>query len=863
MSKLGGWVGRHRIAVGFAAGALLTLFAVAVVGYLVLADQHRSARVLAAALSQALARDVHIDRVTEMNPSRVVMKGIRLSKERGWPADIVAESVEASGPLLAAARGAAAPIQIQVTRPTISTGGDAAGLAALEGLRQGIADFLASPAVVDVGVTGGVLEAPTAASEAVTFDAILRKGPGTVRGEVMLRDRAQARFGLGLDARPEGDTVRLALSGEGQIAPLAPWLPLALVRAVGPAPVDLRAQLGLSSQGIAWRGGSAAGWEISRPSRARCRSARACCASPSSGGSVDLGFVAAVAGQTDPVRGRAELTDGEISWSPERGGWPSARADLRVVEATLPPAVAGSDVRVQGLETRLTLEPREARAVLRGELHGDRVGAAGVELAPVSTSWLVDLGADGAVTRAELSGLTAQVLGVPVRATVTHHALRARTDARLETTAARLDPLMRQLGMDWLGPSDQLRAGSLRLVVTDLDPHGWTEGKVDADIRGLGLKQPDGETRVDRARVGATVQGGSAAITLEAVEVQGAALYLQGVLPRVEGSADVVRAAVGAGLKRASLVARDAQGREMALADVSRLAPGITGPMRLTVRSPALERLASLWPTVQRHVTGSAAIELLSPDGGFETYEGRFDLKIPSAELLDGKREPARRLGGRADPSGRTRAGRRPLAGRADHGGRAHRVRGRALRRLGRRRGSSTTGSASTASATRLYSGQGQGTLNLKLGDDGPSAEAHLTGEGVRIEEFIAAYGIRGGTMTGLLRYDLNMRYREGRLAADGRAVVPEGGTVTIELLDKFLSYASADPTGVVRRALGNLREFDFRAAELTARTASDDIRVTLEMQGRERFGIFPPRVRAINIRDMPLGFLAQQFPSP
>ena len=238
MSKLGGWVGRHRIAAGFAAGALLTLFAVAVVGYLVLADQHRSARVLAAALSQALARDVHIDRVTEVSPSRVVMKGIRLSKERGWPADIVAESVEASGPLLAAARGAAAPIQIQVTRPTISAGGDAAGLAALEGLRQGIADFLASPAVVDVAVTGGVLEAPTAASEAVTFDATLRKGPGSVRGEVLLRDRGQARFGLGLDARPEGDTVRLALSGEGQIAPLAPWLPPAVVRAVGPAPVE-------------------------------------------------------------------------------------------------------------------------------------------------------------------------------------------------------------------------------------------------------------------------------------------------------------------------------------------------------------------------------------------------------------------------------------------------------------------------------------------------------------------------------------------------------------------------------------------------------------------------------------------------
>jgi hypothetical protein len=132
----------------------------------------------------------------------------------------------------------------------------------------------------------------------------------------------------------------------------------------------------------------------------------------------------------------------------------------------------------------------------------------------------------------------------------------------------------------------------------------------------------------------------------------------------------------------------------------------------------------------------------------------------------------------------------------------------------------------------------------------------------VRIEEFIAAYGIRGGTMTGLMRYDLNMRYRGGRLGADGRFEVPEGGTVTIELLDRLLAWANADPSGVVKRALGNLREFDYKAAEVTVRTAADDIRVSLNLQGRERFGIFPPRVKEINIREMPVGFLARQFPA-
>jgi hypothetical protein len=90
---------------------------------------------------------------------------------------------------------------------------------------------------------------------------------------------------------------------------------------------------------------------------------------------------------------------------------------------------------------------------------------------------------------------------------------------------------------------------------------------------------------------------------------------------------------------------------------------------------------------------------------------------------------------------------------------------------------------------------------------------------------------------------------------------VPEGGTVTIELLDRLLAYAEADPTGVVKRALGNLRAFDYKAADMTVRSAADDVRVNLSLQGRERFGIFPPRVKEINVRDMPLGFLARQFP--
>src|SRR5262249_49750295 len=133
-----------------------------------------------------------------------------------------------------------------------------------------------------------------------------------------------------------------------------------------------------------------------------------------------------------------------------------------------------------------------------------------------------------------------------------------------------------------------------------------------------------------------------------------------------------------------------------------------------------------------------------------------------------------------------------------------------------------------------IYSGEGGGTVTLEFASGGPVVQAHLTGQGVRIEEFMAAYGIRGGTMTGLLGYDLKLKLAGGQLAADGQFLVPDGGTVTIELLDRLLKYADADPTGVVKKALGNLRGFDYKAAEGAVRTASDGLRVSLSLQGRE-----------------------------
>ena len=36
---------------------------------------------------------------------------------------------------------------------------------------------------------------------------------------------------------------------------------------------------------------------------------------------------------------------------------------------------------------------------------------------------------------------------------------------------------------------------------------------------------------------------------------------------------------------------------------------------------------------------------------------------------------------------------------------------------------------------------------------------------------------------------------------------------------------------------------------------------MTVSLKGREILGIFPPRVKEINVVEMPLGFLNKQFP--
>src|SRR5262249_57708421 len=74
----------------------------------------------------------------------------------------------------------------------------------------------------------------------------------------------------------------------------------------------------------------------------------------------DLALAAPAAGVQGPVKGRAEIADGEVTWVPERGGWPDARVTLNLLDTALPASAVGVDVRTPGVEARLALGARHA-----------------------------------------------------------------------------------------------------------------------------------------------------------------------------------------------------------------------------------------------------------------------------------------------------------------------------------------------------------------------------------------------------------------------------------------------------------------------------------------------------------------------
>jgi hypothetical protein len=846
-----GWVGRHRVLAAFVGGACLTLVVLAAAGYWVLSDQRRSARALAVTLSRALAREVRIDRVTDLTPDRVVMRGVELPGSGGWPATIVAERVEATGPLLAAARGDAAPVRVTVVSPTVQMpagagGGDLAG--ALPGILDAVRGLLTNPALLDVAVTGGRMRGGGGAE----FELNLLKGDKQARGTLTVRDDAGSPpLVLGVEGKLDGATARVVVSGQGPLAPVAAWLPPAAVATLRERALDLRvdADVGQADAVARVRLAVADGLDAAGTVALKAGSVEATFPKTT----VDLGLVAGAAGLDWQPTGRAEINDLAATWKSDRGRLPTLRAVVRVPALGVP-AAAGADITLDRLEATVALDGAAADPVLTGEARAARLRTTRLDGAPVEVTYEVALDRQWGVTRVEVASLRAGAEGARLQGNARFDAKAGLLDARLEGDDVEAEGLVRRLLPGWLDRADLLRVTGLRLTATGLDPRSLQRGSTRLEARGFRLTRPQGQLAGGRLSAHTEFAADGAKTEVAAERVASTLPMLPGEISRVGSTAELARGPDG-GLHpaRAALTARDVRGQEMLVAT---LTPGDQPDrFRLSAHAPALERLAGLWPDVSRKLNGTARLDVELSEG-FAAADGRLALRVPEGELRDGKISlrdlqadvPIRR--------GREAAGEPPWGKLAAGELIAYGVVVNDITTPARVwRDRLTLSRLSYAP----YSGHGEGWTEVEL-SGGPAARGKLTGEQVRIEEFMSAYGVRGGTMTGLLRYDVDYQYRDGKLGLNGRFEVPEGGTVNIQLLDRILGHAEADPTGVVRRALENLRAFDYKDATAEVRSDGNDIVASLALRGRERFLVFPPRVREINVRNMPLSFLARQF---
>lgn len=160
------------------------------------------------------------------------------------------------------------------------------------------------------------------------------------------------------------------------------------------------------------------------------------------------------------------------------------------------------------------------------------------------------------------------------------------------------------------------------------------------------------------------------------------------------------------------------------------------------------------------------------------------------------------------------------------------------------------------------YGGSGRGNARLDLGGAAVPLQMRLEGEGVDLATLTTEYGLTVGRITGKVRYLLVLQHSQasGLVAGGHAAADPPGGEVNIDALKKLLSYAEADPSGIVKRAMENLSVFSYASLEADIRVGPQGGRLSLALEGKKRLGIFPGPVSAINFHNVPLSILVKTF---
>lgn len=289
--------------------------------------------------------------------------------------------------------------------------------------------------------------------------------------------------------------------------------------------------------------------------------------------------------------------------------------------------------------------------------------------------------------------------------------------------------------------------------------------------------------------------------------------------------------------------------------------PGELGPLTVEAGIPDLSRLP-VFEAFPLKLSGDARLEgtLEWRDSG-SRFAGTLTARVPGGEI---------NVGGPIALSGLKAA--LPLAWGPGEEAPAGTVTAESLTAFGfvlRRLASPALVRGSVLSLPEIsyvhYGGSGKGNARGDLGGVAVPLQMRLEGEGVDLATLTTEYGLTVGRITGKVRYLLVLQHSQARglVLAGHAAADPPGGEVAIDALKKLLAYAEADPSGILKRALENLSVFSYASLEADIRVGPQGGRVSLSLEGKKRFGLFPGPVRAINFQNVPLSLLVRTFGQP
>lgn len=557
--------------------------------------------------------------------------------------------------------------------------------------------------------------------------------------------------------------------------------------------------------------------------------------------------------------------------------WPSAlpRPERLNAQATLSIPTA-PNVEARG---EFTLAPDGRAAPVRGRLLARyRPAERRLDLTELTLSWepRLALQAKGAV---EAIGPSAR-LTFDLSGQVGENRLEAHVEGDAEARQLRvsakavpfvLEPWVSLLELTRTASEYSLRAdrGEVSVVTTLLQDWSVDRLRVNARLETatLGLKSRPGESVKIPA---VTMEGSASAPAPDGRRVVEAAVRA----PKMEIAAMGVSTTVGFSgegrvalrglspelIERGALSIANQKGE--IFARLTARPASTPGSLALALSLPRLDQLPPLFSGWRPALKGSASAEGLFAfgDGKTPSFKGELHLDLPRGEIESPKvslvnlslRLPLRYGVKEEPPWGSVEIGRMEVANLVVD----------RLKSPARFEGGQLVLPTITYSH---YGGAAEGWLEADLSLGGASARLRLEGRGIDLGQVVEGYRMAGTKVTGKANYLVAARRDEnGRMEAGARLAVPEpGGVVSVDLLKGLLKYADQDPTGILRQTLEGLSEFPYKFLTGEARTRGQDMLLSLSLTGRERFGIFPPRVRAINIQNLPLSFLMKVASTP